>query len=415
MKVAMLVLNPCVNDARVIKAAEALNKGGHEVVIYCVAKTGLKQTESVNGVRIIRVNLLPTFLRRGSAINTKRSYFAKEGESKSVFRTLKLKLGLAAKREIGFFIKFWVLLPAVQGAICKFKPDVIHCHDLNTLLTGYFLSRFVGSQLVYDAHEMEQYRNPPLSSLQRTYVKLLERFFGRRATAVITVSEPISKFLKSELKTDEVTLIYNAPVYNQESSIVTIRDAVGGWDGALMVYVGGILVNRGVEVLIKSLVVNESFHLALVGAISEDIRIDLEQLSERLDVARRVHFVEPVPPKEVVAFIRSADVGVFAISGIALSYEYCMPNKLFEMSFAGLPLAVSDLTAVRQFVNEVGNGALFDPSCVEQVASVIDHVYKNSDHFRAREGTLNKYAWNTQTTKLIRLYNRIEASILEVE
>ena len=49
-RVVMLVNNPCTNDSRVIREAEALAAGGHDVTVLCRLAPGLDTEQTVNGV-----------------------------------------------------------------------------------------------------------------------------------------------------------------------------------------------------------------------------------------------------------------------------------------------------------------------------------------------------------------------------
>ena len=83
-------------------------------------------------------------------------------------------------------------------------------------------------------------------------------------------------------------------------------------------------------------------------------------------VADRYHVVDPVSSREVVSFVRDADVSVVAIQNICLSYYYCMPNKLLESVMGGLPVVVSNLPELRQLVHVNGYGEIMDETCPEQ-------------------------------------------------
>ena len=221
-KVAMLVLNPCTNDSRVIKQAEELAANKLDVRVYCTRGPNADRNEVKRGVTYIRFQLsLNPFvfikkinIRKHS--NTKKTSTADEviGEqrenttnkknTKSFYRRI--------RNRIIFPLKFFIFLPFIGKELHSWKPNVIHCHDLNTLPTGVLLSKITKSKVVYDAHEMEQHRNPPLSKVQRFYVACLERYFGRKANAVITVSDEIAEFLKVELRKPKIHTIYNSPI-----------------------------------------------------------------------------------------------------------------------------------------------------------------------------------------------------------
>ena len=52
--VAMLVINPCINDARVIKQAEALALDGYTVRVFCIEPSPELGNTYANGVTYIR-------------------------------------------------------------------------------------------------------------------------------------------------------------------------------------------------------------------------------------------------------------------------------------------------------------------------------------------------------------------------
>ena len=51
--------------------------------------------------------------------------------------------------------------------------------------------------------------------------------------------------------------------------------------------------------------------------------------AEALEVGDRLHYLDPVKPDEVVAFLRTADVGLIPILRYP-NHEMSLPNKLFE-------------------------------------------------------------------------------------
>ncbi len=72
LRIAMLLTNPCTNDSRVIKEAEALAGMGHQVVVFCQKHASApRNIERRNGVLYYRVSMFadtvaimtPEFLR----------------------------------------------------------------------------------------------------------------------------------------------------------------------------------------------------------------------------------------------------------------------------------------------------------------------------------------------------------------
>src|SRR5919106_129791 len=64
MRVCMIVRNPCVRDARVLKEAKTLADAGHDLVIIAIEERGVPSHEERDGFRIHRVDALPKWTRR---------------------------------------------------------------------------------------------------------------------------------------------------------------------------------------------------------------------------------------------------------------------------------------------------------------------------------------------------------------
>ena len=58
-RVAMLVTNPCINDSRVIRAAETIAAQGFEVIVLATSAPGVPDLEEKNGVLYRRLRATP--------------------------------------------------------------------------------------------------------------------------------------------------------------------------------------------------------------------------------------------------------------------------------------------------------------------------------------------------------------------
>jgi len=199
----------------------------------------------------------------------------------------------------------------------------------------------------------------------------------------------------------------NLPVRN--AKMANLRQVLGLQEQALAVYIGSVTINRGIEQCVKALALVQQLHLALVGprrAISEQ---EIVQLAEDLGVRERIYLVDPVPPENVVNFIAGADVSVVPIQDVCLSYRFCLPNKLFESAFAGIPIAASDLPELRRFIERYGGGLLMDQSDPKDIAAKIESLLCDPGQFRIgpaeRETLIRAYGWPAQARKLCRLYD----------
>ena len=62
-----------------------------------------------------------------------------------------------------------------KSFVKDFSPDLIHCHDLETLRTGIELKDEINCKVIFDSHEFEQNKNPPADPLTNEYIRNQER------------------------------------------------------------------------------------------------------------------------------------------------------------------------------------------------------------------------------------------------
>lgn len=133
VNVAMLLSNPLHSDMRVQKEARELQRSGYTVKVFSWDRECVHPTHEIrDGFEIERVRVRSTY---GRGI-------------------------LQAPALMIFMLK-------VVPKICRFAPRVLHCHDLETLLRGLFISIITRAKVVFDAHEPAYYSDPDLRAKMR--------------------------------------------------------------------------------------------------------------------------------------------------------------------------------------------------------------------------------------------------------
>lgn len=285
----------------------------------------------------------------------------------------------------------------------RLRPDVVHCHDTMVLPSGVLAKMVLRSSVIYDAHELESDKAGQSRALSRATL-LIERFSWPRIDQLITVSPSIGVWYSEHLGPKSTACILNSPElapYGDQSverRRSGVRDELGlGPQVPLYVYVGALEPGRGIELLLRTFTEpGVSAHIAFVG--SGGLAGSLKTASELRD---NVHLCPPVPHDQLVAFIREASGGFCLIEDVSLSDHFCLPNKLFEYAFAGLPVIASRLPDIERFVEMYQLGVCTDlhPASVRQAIS------KCSVHSRALPvSRLNALSWQSQATELRNLY-----------
>lgn len=291
--------------------------------------------------------------------------------------------------------------------------DLIIANDLITLPVSSFMKRkYPNSKVIYDSHEFELYRNPPLTLLNKAFVYLLERYNLKYCEVIITCSNYISNELQRIYKHESIFNIYNSPRITREHiSKANIRDYIKlGSDDILLLHVGKLTYGRGLNIIIEYLQKISNIHLVNLGGWDNTYKSTIDQQIKKLGLKERVHFLQPVHPTKVVEFIEGADIGLISIEAVTKSYEYSMPNKLFELSFAKIPIIVNKNLKCADIVTDFELGICFDLYNFTSFKQAINHIIRNKRKFypEVKFSQFNNiYSWDAQRKNYLKLLGEI--------
>lgn len=290
------------------------------------------------------------------------------------------------------------------------RPDVVHCHDTLVLPAGVLIKLFTGCSLIYDAHELESDKN----GQSRIFAKatlLIEKICWSRVDALISVSPSILRWYNEKLGAKPNALILNTPRFDvklqsfKEKKRYFHREFSIPENELVFLYLGMLGSGRGIENLLDVFSSNETHsHIVFMGYGPLKDLILKAGLNSSL-----IHLHAPVKHDEVVSLTQSADVGLCFIENVSLSDFFCLPNKLFEYAFSGLPILASDFPDMKQVIEEFGLG-----SCSKNDAeSILAAVSKLEGDYpvKAELSGLSELGWEVQEGRLISLYQSVLSDI----
>lgn len=300
---------------------------------------------------------------------------------------------------------------AMVPKLRELQGDIYHAHELWPLEACALAARACGARLVYDSHELEAHRNAPYSRLERWLWTQHERRQVRRCDHVMAVSNGCARELERAYGLEEVTVLRNVPWTRQQTPPVGLRETLClGPDMPLIVYVGSVTFNRGLQRTLEALHELPGFSLVTVGPWRKDTREELLIQAQKGGLSGRFFMHPKVPPEVLPKLIADADVSVIPIQNVCLSYWHCLPNKLFESAVAGLPMVVSDFPDMREFVEGNDIGAVCDPSDPRSIAEAIRKVYYNRHRYYSPEKIARlcrENCFETESRKLQRVYEQL--------
>jgi glycosyltransferase involved in cell wall biosynthesis len=228
----------------------------------------------------------------------------------------------------------------------------INCHSISTLPLGVMLKRRTGARLVYDAHELETETNG-LAGLRQFLTRLVERMLIGQADHCIFVGQAIEQWYVRKYGLVNTTVLYNCPPSRPVKPAEHFRKAFSIPAATpIFLYQGFIGEGRGMRILVEAFA-GLAGRAALVvmgyGPLADWI-------AEQAKRHPGIHFHPAVAPDSLLDFTAAADFGLSVIETTSLSYEYCLPNKLFEYVMANKPVLVSPTYEQSEFVRRHGIG-----------------------------------------------------------
>jgi glycosyltransferase involved in cell wall biosynthesis len=453
MRVVMLSQNEWRHDSRVIRESEALARLGHEVHVVCRAPLGAPTgDERVDNVRYLSIprkrlerptDVVGLFQGHMTVLRLDASRaLSGPRPARSLVSALRL-LGMFVVAPLAILALAVIRLfpggfggrhggrrlldyleairylndyaSACSAAVVDVQPDVVHAHDLVTLSAGVIAAQRTGARLVYDAHELETHTNyhllPPIA---KRWIAHYESVLIQTCDEVITVCDSIADWLAREYAIDRPVVVMNSPKLDTKprhdgSSLRTTLDLAPSVP--LVVYVGSVTVDRGLELAVEALPLLPGVHLATVGRRYNVTENGMRRVAEANGVSDRVHFVDPVPSASVVSFIADADASVIPIQNVCLSYAFSFPNKLLESVFAGVPVAAANLVEIRKFLEAHPVGLLMDETDPHAIAAALRELIARREDFAPDEMELQRidadYGWDVQQARLFALYERL--------
>jgi glycosyltransferase involved in cell wall biosynthesis len=460
-----IVPNSCVFDARVLKQARALTHGGYKVRIYARAEAGCANEEEVDGIEFRRIpgfdsdtnvpaeiremvldlfgpyrenmadklrqveeaSQLGVLLRNESDALRAKILSARNVQQKAMYVEHRSAFSRIYQRAIVHFrdvkrsvlpeLRYYYFTANLLSQIFDLTPDIIHAHDLLSLPAAIAVGKAAGAKIVFDAHEVEVERVPPLPIYQKTFVDVLERHWLKGADRMVTVCESAAEFYAARFAGTRATVVMNVPeIARGDGFRFDLREAAGlRLDAQVAVYIGSVgREPRGLDKVVEALRLLPDLHLVVIGPRHAGNDVWLMAAAKAQGVEDRVHLVPPVEPDRVVEAVQTADVAVCPIQDASFSYRVSMPNKLFEAAFAGVPICVSDLPEMGRFVESFGIGRIMDQTDPASIASVITEVLANREKYVPSRTVLERlereFSWTAQSSRLTDLYRQLLAA-----
>lgn len=432
VRVTIVAANTGAFDSRLRRTAFALAEDGHEVTIVAWAADGLPDEETLPGpvkVRRVRIDLrlssalqpLPEGLRnaivRALGINPAATQLP-AGDPKGLDR-----LRAPFRRLVEILAHVRRVAPW-RDAVLRVAPytDVFHAKALVALPVIRGAARWTNARFVYDIADIhtEAARLARMPGFVRRLIAGRERRWIREASGLTAVSEAVATFVSVRDGVEMPRILLNTPpAWRPDDDVRKLDDGrlrkAAGLPAkrAIVLYQGGLSIDRGLEELVAALdePVLKDRDLAVVllgyGRLLELFRQIAAGKPDRLVV------LDAVPPVELLSYTAGATIGYVGQPGRTLNQRLNLANKLFEYAMAGVPVIVDLGTEHCRLVRQEDLGRCADVSDPASVAAAIvgllDAPAKERSRMRqhVRDVALHRYSWERARDGLVSLYREL--------
>jgi glycosyltransferase involved in cell wall biosynthesis len=356
-KIFVAVTNDISTDYRVHKICNYLINKGHEIVVYG--------------------RVLP------NTITVKRAY--KIVRKKHIFNN-----NFLFYAEFNIRLFFYLIFR---------KFDYVLSNDLDTLPACFFGSKIKNTNLVYDSHELFS-EGPELQGRKfvQGFWRSLEDFFLPKVKNAYTVSQSIVEFYDSKYQ-NKMGVIRNIPL---KKDILEIDEVAFPTTKKTILYQGVLNPGRGLKPMIKALKFINDLDLIIIGY--GKVEQDLKSFVAQEKMKDRVHFLGRVSRDKLFNYTKKATLGMVLEEPLGLSFQYSLPNKLFDYIHAEIPIVAGNLPEITRIINKYKVGVLVDNYEPKTIAKAINNLLKDevllSEIKKNQQKAKDVLCWEKESKKL---------------
>jgi len=398
MRIGMLLDKSFPPDNRVENEAVSLIEQGHDLYLYCLNFNSQKTRENIRGINVFRHSFRKVFFKKFSPLAYTIPIYHK-----------------LLKRSISKFVE-------------KHDFDVLHVHDMEIAGLVLQLNRKWKLPLVLDLHEnkpeiMKTYSQ--INSGPGKYLVNINKWkkkqneFISSADRIIVVTEEAKADIIAQLKIDppKITVVPNTVKLDLFLKYPPVEEIIEKYkENFTLLYLGATGIRRGLKTAIKAVEILKekisNVNLVIVGNSRDDDL--LKEFTEELGLEKQVEFCGWQDVKKFPSYIIASDICLSPLTR-NIHHDTTFANKIFQYMVMGRAVVVSDCTAQKNLVDEVGCGLIHQADNAADLAEKVLELYRD-ERKRKKMGKLasnavfKKYNWQVTSQGLINLYDDLSAN-----
>ena len=388
MHICIIAYKRLVSESRVLRQVRTFRKLGWKVTLAGFIQPG----DSLDEVSVIPLQ----------QVEPRRTWTIPQALARSVL-SAKLAWGLHPQNKAARAV-----LHDVQT-----RFDYVIAHDWPCAPLAQELAERQGISFGIDVHEYARQQFCPTGKWLRDTVNryvhgrhadALQRYYLPKAKGITTVCDGIAGLLQRDYAlTKRPGVVRSVPFY-EDIPYHPCGEKVK------ILYHGGIDYSRNIDVLIKATaLLDNRFEVEIRGPGEKSYIDQLRELACRCNVQERIHFTQTVPFYEVIRAAATADIGYAVFSEFSPQRTFCLPNKFFENTMAGLALCVSGSQEMSRLVEQYHHGICIETCSPEAVAMALNALSQDqiNEMKKASLVAAKDLCWEKEEKKMLSTYHLI--------
>ena len=370
-KVIFLRSTSIINDSRVTKEAESLQKNGFDVMILGWDRDGFLGNDTKLELKEYKIPI-KVFKRR-----------AKYGAGiKSIFKLLEFQI--------------WLLYNLLKN---RKNIDIIHACDLDTALPARFIAKFYKKRMVYDIFDYYIDSHYVPNKVKKIVEKTEINIINNADLTIICTAERKKQIKKAKPK--KCIVIYNTPNISENKLNTKVIKSLN--NKLKIGYVGILQENRMLKEIGEEIKECPEIELHIGGF--GDLQSYFLNASKEYD---NIFYYGSMKYEDVISLERDCDILFATYNPNVQNHRYSAPNKLYEAMALGKPIIVCENTGVDKFVNNNKIGYSI-PYNVKEFIKYIKYIERDRE-IKSNLGNYGKdlydkkYSWKKMIDILIKEY-----------
>jgi glycosyltransferase involved in cell wall biosynthesis len=283
-----------------------------------------------------------------------------------------------------------------HAAVHEWKPDLVHVHWWFPNGMALLALRPLPVPTVLTSHGTDLFLLD-----RKTSARGFARRVFRAAQKVTVISSPlVDRVVSLGVSLHNITVI---PMPVDRSLLaqtdVALRESRSEAGRTVhLLFVGRLTERKGTEFAIRALKLllerGVKAELTVVG--DGPLRFELDALCDELKLGTAVHFLGMLPPRDVIARMRDADVFLMPAITDAKGEQEGFGMVIVEAMFSGLPVVASASGGITDIIRDGENGLLVEERNVEALAAAVVRLARNTELARklteaARQSVLQQF------------------------